>query len=109
MNHAPACLPDETISRENGHATSGVTSEEVKVHIESPETPNQAQEKEEESGPDGTEDKTGDRYISHLFSHARFFSCLTLFIYFLTANVPECSLPSLTAFLLQLGCFRWLQ
>ncbi|XP_075870217.1 phosphatase and actin regulator 2 isoform X2 [Nelusetta ayraudi] len=52
---------DETISRENlnGHATSGVTSEEVKVHIESPESPNQEQEKEEESGPDGTEDKTG--------------------------------------------------
>ncbi|XP_075870219.1 phosphatase and actin regulator 2 isoform X4 [Nelusetta ayraudi] len=51
---------DETISRENlnGHATSGVTSEEVKVHIESPESPNQEQEKEEESGPDGTEDKT---------------------------------------------------
>lgn len=84
MNHAPACLSDETISRENGHATSGVTSEEVKVHIESPETPNQEQEKEEESGPDGTEDKTGDRYISHLFSHTRFFSCLTLFSH----NVP---------------------
>ncbi|XP_051275876.1 phosphatase and actin regulator 2 isoform X4 [Dicentrarchus labrax] len=50
-------IPDqeETISSENlnGHATSSVTSEEVKVHIESPETTLE----EQASGPVGTEDK----------------------------------------------------
>ncbi|XP_068575865.1 phosphatase and actin regulator 2 isoform X3 [Cebidichthys violaceus] len=47
---------DETISSENlnGHATSSVTSEEVKVDIESPETALE----EQATGPDGTEDKT---------------------------------------------------
>ncbi|XP_054455664.1 phosphatase and actin regulator 2 isoform X2 [Anoplopoma fimbria] len=47
---------DETINSENlnGHATSGVTSEEVKVDIESPETALE----EQATGPDGTEDKT---------------------------------------------------
>ncbi|XP_035518979.1 phosphatase and actin regulator 2 isoform X1 [Morone saxatilis] len=51
-------IPDqeETISSENlnGHATSSVTSEEVKVHIESPETTLE----EQASGPVSTEDKT---------------------------------------------------
>ncbi|XP_030298700.1 phosphatase and actin regulator 2 isoform X5 [Sparus aurata] len=47
---------DETISSENlnGHATSSVTSEEVKVHIESPET----QQEEQATAPVNTEDKT---------------------------------------------------
>ncbi|XP_036978639.1 phosphatase and actin regulator 2 isoform X3 [Acanthopagrus latus] len=47
---------DETISSENlnGHATSSVTSEEVKVHIESPETP----QEEQATAPVNTEDKT---------------------------------------------------
>ncbi|XP_031732835.1 phosphatase and actin regulator 2 isoform X4 [Anarrhichthys ocellatus] len=47
---------DETISSENlnGHATSSVTSEEVKVDIESPETALE----EQATGPDSTEDKT---------------------------------------------------
>lgn len=75
MNHAPACFKDETISSENlnGHATSSVTSEEVKVHIESPETPNKEPEKEQESGPDGAEEKTGDGFMCHL-SHIHIFS-----------------------------------
>ncbi|XP_070772318.1 phosphatase and actin regulator 2 isoform X1 [Enoplosus armatus] len=47
---------DETINSENlnGHATSSVTSEEVKVHIESPETTLE----EQATGPVSTEDKT---------------------------------------------------
>ncbi|KAM6922217.1 phosphatase and actin regulator 2 isoform 1-T1 [Lycodopsis pacificus] len=47
---------DETISSENlnGHATSSVTSEEVKVDIESPETALE----EQATGLDSTEDKT---------------------------------------------------
>ncbi|KAK2824471.1 hypothetical protein Q5P01_021646 [Channa striata] len=47
---------DETVSSENqnGHATSGVTSEEVKVHIESPEAPVEVQA----TGPVSTEEKT---------------------------------------------------
>ncbi|XP_044069263.1 phosphatase and actin regulator 2 isoform X2 [Siniperca chuatsi] len=47
---------DESISSENlnGHATSSVTSEEVKVHIESSETPLE----EQATGPASTEDKT---------------------------------------------------
>ncbi|XP_031164165.1 phosphatase and actin regulator 2 isoform X1 [Sander lucioperca] len=47
---------DETISSENlnGHATSSVTSEEVKVDIESPETALE----EQAAGPVNTEDKT---------------------------------------------------
>uniref|UniRef100_A0A4W6EU58 Phosphatase and actin regulator n=1 Tax=Lates calcarifer TaxID=8187 RepID=A0A4W6EU58_LATCA len=47
---------DEPISSENlnGHATSSVTSEEVKVDIESPETPLE----EQATGPVSTEDKT---------------------------------------------------
>ncbi|XP_078128963.1 phosphatase and actin regulator 2 isoform X2 [Sander vitreus] len=47
---------DETISSENlnGHATSSVTSEEVKVDIESPETTLE----EQATGPINTEDKT---------------------------------------------------
>ncbi|XP_028460114.1 phosphatase and actin regulator 2 isoform X4 [Perca flavescens] len=47
---------DETISSENlnGHATSSVTSEEVKVDIESPETALE----EQATGPVHTEDKT---------------------------------------------------
>ncbi|KAM8738557.1 phosphatase and actin regulator 2 isoform 2-T2 [Acanthopagrus schlegelii] len=47
---------DETISSENlnGHATSSVTSEEVKVHIESPETP----QEEQATAPVNTEDNT---------------------------------------------------
>ncbi|XP_045927396.1 phosphatase and actin regulator 2-like [Micropterus dolomieu] len=47
---------DETIGSEslNGHATSSVTSEEVKVHIESPLTPLE----EQATGPVSTEDKT---------------------------------------------------
>ncbi|XP_075931914.1 phosphatase and actin regulator 2 isoform X2 [Anarhichas minor] len=47
---------DETISSENlnGHATSSVTSEKVKVDIESPETALE----EQATGPDSTEDKT---------------------------------------------------
>ncbi|KAI3363348.1 hypothetical protein L3Q82_011973, partial [Scortum barcoo] len=47
---------DETISSENlnGHATSSVTSEEVKVDIETPEAPLE----EQASGPVSTEDKT---------------------------------------------------
>lgn len=50
-------LLDETIGSEslNGHATSSVTSEEVKVHIESPLTPLE----EQATGPVSTEDKTG--------------------------------------------------
>nr|XP_046257582.1 phosphatase and actin regulator 2 isoform X2 [Scatophagus argus] len=49
---------DETISSENlnGHATSSVTSEEVKVHIESPEAPLEEQEQAPE--PLSTGDKT---------------------------------------------------
>ncbi|XP_070833678.1 phosphatase and actin regulator 2 isoform X4 [Chaetodon trifascialis] len=51
-------IPDqeETISRENlnGHATSSATSEEIKVHIESPETQLEGQA----AGPVSTEDKT---------------------------------------------------
>ncbi|TMS04379.1 hypothetical protein E3U43_009536 [Larimichthys crocea] len=47
---------DETINSENlnGHATSNVTSEEVKVHIESPEPLLE----EQATGPVKTEDKT---------------------------------------------------
>ncbi|XP_042357653.1 phosphatase and actin regulator 2 isoform X2 [Plectropomus leopardus] len=47
---------DETISSENlnGHATSSVTSEEVKVDIESPETV----QEEQATGPASSEDKT---------------------------------------------------
>ncbi|XP_032396856.1 phosphatase and actin regulator 2 isoform X4 [Etheostoma spectabile] len=47
---------DETISSENlnGHATSSVSSEEVKVDIESPETALE----EQATGPVNTEDKT---------------------------------------------------
>ncbi|KAL6102061.1 phactr2 [Pungitius sinensis] len=47
---------DETVGSENlnGHATSGVTSEEVKVDIESPE----AAPDQKATGPDGSEDKT---------------------------------------------------
>ncbi|KAM9344533.1 phosphatase and actin regulator 2 [Symphorus nematophorus] len=46
---------DEPISSENlnGHATSSVTSEEVKVHIESPETP----QEEQAAVPVSTDDK----------------------------------------------------
>ncbi|TKS85799.1 Phosphatase and actin regulator 2 [Collichthys lucidus] len=48
---------DEAINSENlnGHATSNVTSEEVKVHIESPEPLLE----EQAAGPVKTEDKTG--------------------------------------------------
>lgn len=47
---------DEPVSSENlnGHATSSVTSEEVKVDIESPDT----QLEEQATGPVGTKDKT---------------------------------------------------
>lgn len=49
-------LLDEPVSSENlnGHATSSVTSEEVKVDIESPETL-----QEEQASALSTEDKTG--------------------------------------------------
>jgi len=48
--------PDEPISSENlnGHATSSLTPEEVKVDIESPET----LQEEQASGPVSTEQKT---------------------------------------------------
>lgn len=51
-------LTDETIGSENlnGHATSSVTSEEVKVDVESPETALD----HKASGPDGAEDKAGN-------------------------------------------------
>lgn len=54
-------LPDETINSENlnGHATSNVTSEEVKVHIESPEPLLE----EQATGPVKTEDKTGNFWL----------------------------------------------
>lgn len=54
---------DEPISSENlnGHATSSVTSEEVKVDIESPETPLE----EQATGPVSTEDKTGNFWIRY--------------------------------------------
>lgn len=42
----------------NGHATSSVTSEEVKVHIESAET--QLEEHAQATGPLRSEDKTGN-------------------------------------------------
>ncbi|KAM4607437.1 phosphatase and actin regulator 2 [Polymixia lowei] len=47
---------DETVNCEtlNGHATPGVTSEEVKVDVESPETPSE----EQAIGPENTEDGT---------------------------------------------------
>lgn len=66
----PARLLEETISSEilNGHATTSVTSEEVKVHIESPEVQNQEHEKEQESGTDGSEDKPGDHCACFVFS-----------------------------------------
>lgn len=50
-------LLDEPVSSENlnGHATPSVTSEEVKVDIESPET----LQEEQASAPVSTEDKTG--------------------------------------------------
>ncbi|KAM4591862.1 phosphatase and actin regulator 2 isoform 2-T2 [Odontesthes bonariensis] len=50
---------DEPISSENlnGHATSSLTAEEVKVDIESPET----LQEEQASGPVGTEQKTTER------------------------------------------------
>lgn len=53
---------DETVTSENlnGHATSSVTSEEVKVDIESPET----QLEEQATGPVSTENKTGNFWIS---------------------------------------------
>lgn len=78
---------DETISSENlnGHATSSVTSEEVKVHIESPETQNQEQEKEQESGPDGTEDKTAKS------THPKKTGCTT------KAAAPSSTLPARSA------------
>ncbi|XP_070833675.1 phosphatase and actin regulator 2 isoform X1 [Chaetodon trifascialis] len=59
-------IPDqeETISRENlnGHATSSATSEEIKVHIESPETQLEGQA----AGPVSTEDKTERCDTKHL-------------------------------------------
>lgn len=60
---------DETIGSEslNGHATSSVTSEEVKVHIESPLTPLE----EQATGPVSTEDKTAKS------SHAKKTVCTT--------------------------------
>lgn len=55
---------DETINSENlnGHAMSSVTSEEVKVHIESPETA--LEEQDQATGPFSTEDKTGNLWSS---------------------------------------------
>lgn len=85
-----SCLPDENICSENlnGHATSSVTSEEVKVHIESPETTNQEQEKEKEPGPVGTKDKAGKDNTFHLcFSHTRCYSWHDVF--FFTSDVLE--------------------
>lgn len=70
MCKATVCyLLDEAISSENlnGHATSSVTLEEVKVHIESPETPIEEQEKEQVTGPVSTEDKTGNYWIWFFF------------------------------------------
>ncbi|XP_070697172.1 phosphatase and actin regulator 2 isoform X1 [Pempheris klunzingeri] len=60
---------DETINSENlnGHATSSVTSEEVKVDIESPETSLEDQA----TGPVSTEDKTAKS------SHPRKTGCTT--------------------------------
>lgn len=51
-------LLDETVSSENlnGHATPSVTSEEVKVDIESPETQLEEQ---------AAEDKTGNVWTSY--------------------------------------------
>lgn len=62
-------LLDEAISSENlnGHTTSSVTSEEVKVHIESPEAPIEEQEKEQVTGPVSAEDKTGNYWIDFFF------------------------------------------
>lgn len=73
----PAFLPEETISSEilNGHATTSATTEEVKVHIESPDIQNQEQEKEQESRTDGTGDKTGDQYTCLSF----FPTCMPFF------------------------------
>ncbi|XP_077961087.1 phosphatase and actin regulator 2 isoform X4 [Gasterosteus aculeatus] len=58
---------DETIGSENlnGHATSSVTSEEVKVDVESPETALD----HKASGPDGAEDKAAK--TSHLKKTAK--------------------------------------
>ncbi|XP_037321790.2 phosphatase and actin regulator 2 isoform X4 [Pungitius pungitius] len=58
---------DETVGSENlnGHATSGVTSEEVKVDIESPE----AAPDQKATGPDGSEDKAAK--TSHLKKTAK--------------------------------------
>lgn len=70
MCKATVCyLLDEAISSENlnGHATSSVTSEEVKVHIESPEAPIEEQEKEQVTGPVSTEGKTGNYRIDFCF------------------------------------------
>lgn len=55
---------DETINSENlnGHAMSSVASEEVKVHIESPETA--LEEQDQATGPFSTEDKTGNLWSS---------------------------------------------
>lgn len=70
MCKATVCyLLDEAISSENlnGHTTSSVTSEEVKVHIESPEAPIEEQEKEQVTGPVSAEDKTGNYWIDLFF------------------------------------------
>lgn len=64
-------LPDETINSENLNGHASVTSEEVKVRIESPET--QLEEQDQASRPVNTEDKTGNSGTVYCFFFFSFF------------------------------------
>lgn len=61
-----SCLPDEPISSENlnGHAAPSVTSEEVKVDIESPET-QQGEQSSVQGDKTGTVNRSGPVIVRH--------------------------------------------